>query len=639
MVRIAGGLGSVARVLLVLGAGAAGGAALSTHLGAQAEDASAAAIAALTARVDALEKQADEPIKAPFEVVGEGGQTIFSVAEESGGSVLELGTQSSGLITLNTTGDELEVSLAKGDNTISLSASGDGATLNVAGAGGAFEVKGAGEAPTLTMSDGSEAFLKVDTAQGGPQLTLQKSSQMVRIVAIPEQTGVLADANGTHFQMGSIESIKGFVVSKGDLPLAGLGTDSGDKYRVVIYNGGDKPVFSGGYDRNTGKLGLFVSDDSGQNIASIAAGEGSGAGELKLMQPGGQPLVTLGPSDGGDGGKLKLGAGDDGLTATTRGGTATVIAKVGGKIAEMGVTSKSTGFVVGGDEKPLAALADNGDNKPFLAIYGAGGGQPVATLGTTSGQPALRVFDKSGGLAMVAGVVEAGRGAVKVYESNRIMAGMEADGGGNSSVYVTIDENDVAGLYNRDGKGEIRVNNSSQSQVVKLGMIGNQGTITLSDGTNPTVTLGPTEKNDNTGVRVFNKGNMVFAAGSTNSGDGAAIVLSGGKLAAGMEASGSNGKVYVLANDNEVASINSTDKAGQGLVVVRNSGGTAVAMLQYGGSGGGNVTTTNPGGQGVFSAGYASDGAGEACVYRKTQAGTGRMACVGLGLPSAGMGK
>jgi hypothetical protein len=73
---------------------------------------------------------------------------------------------------------------------------------------------------------------------------------------------------------------------------------------------------------------------------------------------------------------------------------------------------------------------------------------------------------------------------------------------------------------------------------------------------------------------------------------------------------------------------------------VYNSGGTAVASLGLSsGNDGGNVTVRLNSGFGVFSAGAAQDGAGEACVSRRTQAGTDRVACVGLGSPSAGTGK
>lgn len=78
---------------------------------------------------------------------------------------------------------------------------------------------------------------------------------------------------------------------------------------------------------------------------------------------------------------------------------------------------------------------------------------------------------------------------------------------------------------------------------------------------------------------------------------------------------------------------------GRGLIAVFNNQTPVAYMTRSSGSDGGNVTVALNDGSGVFSAGAAQDGADEACVYRRTQAGTERNACVGLGLPSAGMGK
>jgi hypothetical protein len=66
-----------------------------------------------------------------------------------------------------------------------------------------------------------------------------------------------------------------------------------------------------------------------------------------------------------------------------------------------------------------------------------------------------------------------------------------------------------------------------------------------------------------------------------------------------------------------------------------NSSGTSVASLSYSSSkSGGNVTTRDNGGNGVFSAGSASDGGGEACVIRDG----GKGYCLGIGLPLMGGG-
>ncbi len=622
MVRSGSRLGSAARVLAILCVGAFAGAALTAHLGAQAEDAgvSFAQLQALTARVTALEDAKDKPqkLKAPFEVIDVRGQTILSVVDTGGGVSFQVGTGDA-LVTLSTNGGDPKIELEDGQNNARLAVLKDGPVLDLASGSASVTIKADGTGPSLAMNQGNEPVFVMDTAQGGPQLKVQKGSQVARMQALPNQTGVLVDTS-THFQMGDIENIRGFVASRGDLPFAGLGAFGNDQYRVVIYNGSTSPVFEGGFDRESGQAGLFVGDASGKRIGQITSAPG---GELQLFNAGGQGIATLGPND--DGARLNLGVGNNGIFAKTNGSTATIITSIGGKVAEMGVTARSTGFVVGEEAKPLAALADNGDGKPFLNIYGSGSPSPVVSLGMATGSGALRVFSNGGELAVIAGALDEGRGSVKVYESNRIMAGMEAVGSGSSVIYVSSNENDVAGMYNERGEGSIAVKNK-QNTLVELGTLGNAGTVVTSVDGKPVVALGPTKQNSNPAVRVFKDGTSVFAAGAGSSGNGAVAVYADGQLRAGVEAQGGNGHIYVMSGETEVASINSTDMPGQGLVIARGKSGTASAFLSAGTSGGGHVELNDPSGNEVFSAGYDGDGPGYACVNRKGKK------CLGVGL-------
>ncbi len=531
MVRIAGGLGSVARVLLVLGAGAAGGAALTTHLGAQAQDGSAAAIAALTARVDALEKKADEPIKAPFEVVGANGQTIFSVTEQGGGGELDI-SGGNGTARLSANGGQPELVLFSGNNTASVKVAGAGPRLNLSGAGGSlFLAPGGGTSPAISVSQGAEQVLTFDTASGGPQLVLNKGGHTARIVAMPEKTGMMVDANGTHFQMGDIENIRGFVASRGDLPFAGLGSFGDDKYRVVIFNGSDKPVFTGGFDRATGKAGVFVGDDSGQTIATITAGEGSGGGELKLSPPGGEAVVTLGPAEGGDGATLKLGSGEDGLIATADASTATVTAKIGGKSTLMGATPKATGFVVSSQNRPLASLGDNGDGKAFMRIFG-GGSTPVLVAG----------YGENGRLAFRIG--EAGK-PMAVLEQSETSAGqldLYGPNGGRSAISIGVAAGGTAG---------VRIYNS---------------------GGNPAATLGA--NSDGAGSLRILKDAAVVAGVEGDPEGGAVYVAKGGSELAVMKALGASGAIAISNGHADLVRL--VDNGVGGSMVISNGGGNDV---------------------------------------------------------------
>ena len=74
---------------------------------------------------------------------------------------------------------------------------------------------------------------------------------------------------------------------------------------------------------------------------------------------------------------------------------------------------------------------------------------------------------------------------------------------------------------------------------------------------------------------------------------------------------------------------------GTGPATASRCSGVPIATLSQSSHGnGGNVTASDGGGNGVFSAGAASDGGGEACVVRDN----GKGFCLGIGLPGMGSG-
>lgn len=157
-------------------------------------------------------------------------------------------------------------------------------------------------------------------------------------------------------------------------------------------------------------------------------------------------------------------------------------------------------------------------------------------------------------------------------------------------------------------------------------------------GNGARVSIGPGD-GGNYAMR-FYKGGTTFVAGigESREGGGGAVVTndSSGQLAAAIN--GGQRTIGLWTGTGMVAAMK-TDSRSAGLIAVYN-GETPVAFLtRSSGLDGGNVTTRLNNGDGVFSAGASRNGAGEACVNRKTQAGTQRLACLGLGLPSAGMGK
>jgi hypothetical protein len=234
--------------------------------------------------------------------------------------------------------------------------------------------------------------------------------------------------------------------------------------------------------------------------------------------------------------------------------------------------------------------------------------KPAAFIGEGGGKPTMSIFGPSTYPVLSAGYMDNGQPAFRV----------RPDGGGKDLAALTASGKDHGELSLFDATGE----------VAKMGAIGGSGTLALSKGAQPTITLGPTEAKELPAFRAYNAGKMALAAGANTNSTGIIVAYGGDQIGAAMEGGANGGgMVYVQSNGAEVASINSTDNPGEGLVVVRNTGGTAIATLGSGTGGGGNVTAMDPSGAGVFSAGYiGGDGPGAACVAHK---GT---KCLGVGL-------
>jgi hypothetical protein len=100
---------------------------------------------------------------------------------------------------------------------------------------------------------------------------------------------------------------------------------------------------------------------------------------------------------------------------------------------------------------------------------------------------------------------------------------------------------------------------------------------------------------------------------------------------------GANRRVAVYGEGVPVAALVAEDRGG---TVGVYQGSTPVAYLNRSSAGdGGNLTLSLNNGFGVFSAGAAQDGGGEACLNRVTLGGEKRNVCLGVELPSMGLGK
>jgi hypothetical protein len=122
----------------------------------------------------------------------------------------------------------------------------------------------------------------------------------------------------------------------------------------------------------------------------------------------------------------------------------------------------------------------------------------------------------------------------------------------------------------------------------------------------------------------------VAAIGFDGAGDGRVQLGGDGQRATvGLWGGGTQGSVDVYgSNDAPLVSMNSADLGGDGILVVRNDSGIAVAHLTGSSQGGGgNVTVADPAGNGMFSAGWNGE-EGLACANLKSG-----MWCMGKNLP------
>lgn len=160
--------------------------------------------------------------------------------------------------------------------------------------------------------------------------------------------------------------------------------------------------------------------------------------------------------------------------------------------------------------------------------------------------------------------------------------------------------------------------------------------ISSSGGDGAHVTIGAGD-HGNYSVRVHKGGQQLVAGiGQTREGAGLVVTMdSQGVVAAHMN--GRDRRISVYDGEHAAASM-AAEKRGGTIAVY--DGAEAVAYLTRSSHGqGGNLTLATSSGFGVFSAGAASDGGGEACLNRVTGGGQQRNVCLGVELPSMGLGK
>jgi hypothetical protein len=290
---------------------------------------------------------------------------------------------------------------------------------------------------------------------------------------------------------------------------------------------------------------------------------------------------------------------------------------------------------------PAIGLAASDAGEGLLSVYTA------THLGAELGRaedspgPVLRLYDAAGDPAVEASVDPSGSSLI-IAKQGEPGAVMSVSGDGKGAFDVLSGADKLASLNGASGTGSLLLQDGAGSLGSWLGVLpGGVGFMELYRGDTRAVQIGPSDTNTNAALRIFGGDNGNVAMGIASNGLPAVRVTDGGgRVLAAMEAvDGSRGAITVQAENGLAAGLG-IDQRGEGIVAVYNGTPTPVAFLTTSSGGdGGNVTTALNDGFGVFSAGAAQDGGGEACVNRRTQAGTERLGCLNLGLPSAGMGK
>jgi hypothetical protein len=360
---------------------------------------------------------------------------------------------------------------------------------------------------------------------------------------------------------------------------------------------------------------------------------------MSVFGPGGQPVARMGALTGkgsidvfeGDNTVASLGAGADGgsLVLNDSGGATSVRASTIGSDGEVAV------FRSGG--QLVAKVSTNSDGQgSFDVIKGA---LTVASL--TAGEGGSLVLNDSSGATAVWVSTLGGNGEVDVFRSGgQLVARMSTNADGQGSFDVVKDAIPVASLTAGADGGDLVLNATGGARSVRAGTISGDGYVNVfRSGGQPAMSIGPGTVGGGAALRIYgNADGPIAAIGADATGNGGLrIANAAGQIVASIVAGPSGGGVYALQGGEPVAGIVSEERTG--VVAVYNQSIPVAFLNRSSGGDGGNVTVSLNDGSGVFSAGAAQDGAGEACVFRTTQAGTDRLACVGLGLPSAGMGK
>lgn len=561
-------------------------------------------------------------------------------------------------------GDSAKLQLGQGGQEITL-ASGSEGTLEIGTPGG----------PTASLAvNGEHVQLLLGDEGGINARLLQKGNGAELIVGEQEgkQSRLTQDADGGELIIGDPSARHARLVTRGDFTELLLGQDSGKQ--VHILENGEGGTFS---------MGSGTSSDikiAGKGDGGVITIGKEGGNTISLTQKGGDGKITIGPSGaaavtlaavgkGGelffgtedskrvnlatnnDGGKLELGKSDGtrvqiGTTAPDR---AIVQVAVGDRraalestselvgmisqsevgAAQVGDSDKGFGMVLSKQDSLLALIGQEDGDDPAVQLYGTGGNEPTVVL-QGLGQGGRLLIGKGGEEAAI---------NLKTNGSNDSQLLMGLKGSPHIEVVAAPDQTSLLVIQGKNQAGafsdgsELKVFSEDNGNKAELGKMQKGWGLMLTMGQQLEAALSTLE-GKGMALRMYEQGQQVGAFGAAPDGSGGTLRIYAGGPKATVSLGAVDGAGVITAYDSGGNPILALD-ASQYAIAVYSTGGAAIAQLSKSSTGdGGNVTTSSGAGSGVFSAGAASDGGGEACVIRQN----GKGYCLGIGLPGMGSG-
>jgi hypothetical protein len=373
--------------------------------------------------------------------------------------------------------------------------------------------------------------------------------------------------------------------------------------------------------------------EGGQNVAAVGAVPELG-GSVRIFAPGAAKAAVTLFADGGNGIVNVFNNGGE-VAGTINAKDQKIEVRGEDGVASIGKGSEGFGLSLKDKSgSPIADISKPSGRGTALRVYD--GGKPVAAIGSIPGEGgSVRIYSPGAEKAAVSlRALSGGSGMVHVYASGGGQEFMVADGekkkltvfaaGGGEEVMVV------------DGEKRSLSVLTEQGSVVAGTREGRWGLFVGPKQGAPDAEL-TKQPGKGMALRIFDGASIVAAIGYAVGEGGAARVWGkGGTPAAVLNATPEGGLVQVFKSGAPAAALVGKES----VVAVYNSSGTAVASMGLSSSKtGGNVTMRDGSGQGIFSAGAGKSGGGEACVDHRRGTGTIELVCLGVLLPSMGMGK